>query len=325
MRKMTYLSPTSLRLWYENRELFYLEYLCEKRKKREPQTSPMAVGSAFDAYVKSHLHETLIGKDPKFEFQTIFEAQVEPHNRDEALQAGKIVYDAYCKNGGLADIMLDLRKAIGKPRFEASIEGFVDCVSVKVGAVPFLGKPDIYFFTEQGARIIFDWKVTGYYAARNYSPKKGYVNRLPKKPGVHGKNPHKEAFPIDHNGFQINCAHPLDTVEPSWASQLSIYAWLLGQDVGSKFIVAIDEIVCGKDWMGERQIEIAQHRSLVTDKHQYDLFAKAHAAWYALQAGHIFDEVSLDESMARCNTLDKRMEMEHNPQTEEDRLFNDLL
>ncbi len=327
MRKLQYLSPTSLRLWYENRERFYMEYLCESRAKREPQTPPMAVGSAFDAYVKSDLHKQLINDGNKaFEFDTIFNAQVEEHNREEAKVAGKIVYDKYHEHGALLDVLTDLRKGVGKPRFEATVEGFVECVSVKIGAVPLLGKPDIYFYTENGARIIFDWKVTGYYATRNYSPKKGYVNCLPKDPKKpKGKQPHKDAFVMEHDGFPINVAHPLNEVDPAWAAQLSMYAWLLGEPVGSKFIVAIDEIVCGKDWMGNREIRIAQHRSLVTPEFQYDLFAKAHDAWYAIQAGHIFDEVSLEESEARCRMLDQRMAMENGPQTEEDLLFKSLL
>lgn len=278
----------------------------------------MAVGSAFDAYVKSFLHEKLIGKDSKFEFKTLFEAQVDPHNRDEALIAGKTVYDHYHRHGALVDILRDLEGTVGKPRFETSIDGYVDCVSVKVGAVPLLGKPDIYFLTPTGARIIFDWKVTGYYSNTNYSPKPGYIRCLPKR------EPHKNAFVMTHDGFSINVATPLDKVNPDWAAQLSIYAWLLGQSVGSKFIVAIDEVVCNKNWMDERDIRIAQHRALVSTEFQYELFGKAHAAWYGIQGEHIFDEVSLDESQARCKALDARMQMENGPKTAEDEAFDAL-
>lgn len=323
MRKLTYLSPTSIRLFYEDRERFYVEYLCESRKKRDLQTPPMAVGSAFDAYAKSYLHEKLVGnKDPRFSFDKLFNDQVEVHNRDECKAAGKTVFDLYMKHGGLADLMKDLEGCLGTPKFETSVEGFVDCVSVKVGAVPLLGKPDIYFLTKEGARIIFDWKTTGYYATRNYSPKQGYIKELP------GSNIHKRAMGNVYavQGFKINCGMTLDEVDPSWAAQLSIYAWLLGQDVGSKFIVAIDEIVCTKDTdIGTRNVRIAQHRCHVSPDFQYDLFRKAHAAWYAIQGNHIFDEMPLEESIKRCQALDARMVMENGPQTEEDEFFKSML
>ena len=56
MRMPEYLSPTSLNVWKRDQEQFYLQYLAEKRPPREPQTQPMAVGAAFDAYVKSYLY-----------------------------------------------------------------------------------------------------------------------------------------------------------------------------------------------------------------------------------------------------------------------------
>lgn len=318
MRKLQYLSPTSLALWEKDREQFYLEYLCELRKKRMPQTAPMAVGSAFDAYVKSYLHEKLIGKDPKFEFQSLFEAQVEPHNRTQSLEDGKTVWEHYQRHGALVDILKDLEGCLGKPKFETSIEGYVDAVTIKVGAVPFLGKPDIYFLTKDGVRIIFDWKVNGFYSNYNISPKPGYVRCLPKR------DPHKDAFVMSHQGYNINVKSPLDDIDESWAAQLSIYAWLLGNEVGSKYVVAIDQVCCTKKY-DQRDIRIAQHRALVNEKFQYDLFSRAHSAWYSIQGEHIFDNMSKEDSMARCKTLDERMKMEYNPQTHEDATFASLL
>lgn len=316
---MTYLSPTSLSLWEENRDNFYMEYLCESRKKRMPQTAPMAVGSAFDAYVKSFLHTQLIGKDPKFSRETLFEAQVEPHNRDEAKVAGQIVYDHYLKHGGIVDILTDLKGCLGKPRFETTVEGYVDCVSVQIGAVPFLGKPDIYFLTENNVRVIFDWKVTGYYSARNISPKRGYIRCLPKREA------HKDAFPMMHHGYKINVKETLDKIDKKWANQLSIYAWLLGNEVGSKYVVAIDEVCCTRNALEHRDIRVAQHRALVSEEFQFDLFRRAHVAWYSIQSGHVFDYLSEEQSKQRCLTLDARMEMENGPKSSDHELFTSMI
>src|ERR1700733_9743280 len=96
MRKMAYLSPTSLSLFLKDETQFYMQYLAENRPARPPQTVPMAVGSSFDAFAKSYLYEALFGKkDPKFELMAIFEAQVEPQNRDRAYKDGEHVFKEY--------------------------------------------------------------------------------------------------------------------------------------------------------------------------------------------------------------------------------------
>lgn len=303
MRTIRYLSPTSLKIFYEDRDQFYTQYLCETRTPRFPQTEPMAVGSAFDAYVKSYMVEKLVGRDPAFEFGTIFEAQVEPQNRDFARDAGRIVFEAYQKQGALADIMLDLVGCVGKPRFETAIEGHVTASSLVLGGVPLLGKPDIFFITKQGARVIFDWKVNGYCSNYNMSPKPGYI-RMRTADRNNGKQ-HPKAMVMDEKGVKISVAHPLDTVEKDWAAQLAIYAWLLGEDVGARFITAIDQIVCGKDALMNREFRIAQHRAVVSEDFQKATFKKAHEAWYLIQSGHIFDMLPRKESDLKCKHLDE--------------------
>ena len=92
MRHPTYLSPTSISLFYTDLREYYLQYLCDNRPERMPQTAPMAAGSAFDAYVKSYIYENLIGKDPKFELSTLFEAQVESQHRDQMRILGEYFF-----------------------------------------------------------------------------------------------------------------------------------------------------------------------------------------------------------------------------------------
>jgi hypothetical protein len=300
MRKMEYLSPTSLALFYKDREKFYQQYLSEVKLPREPQTPPMSVGSAFDAYVKSFLVEKLIGKDPRFEFNTIFEAQVEKHNRDEARAAGKEVWEWYQKYGALTDLLLDLEGCIGTPRFETKIEGYVECVAVGVGGIPLLGKPDIYFIGKEGARVIFDWKVNGYYSQSAYttSPKAGFIRCLPDR------SSHKKAIVSAVDGFKVNIALYMEHVDPEWAAQTAVYGWLLGQDVGSRFISAIDQIVVDPR-NGPRTFRIAQHRAMVSADFQKQVFDKAFKAWQAIQSGHIFSELTFEQSQARCALLDQ--------------------
>lgn len=297
-----YLSPTSLALFYQDRSKFYTTYLCETRTPRDPQTEPMAVGSAFDARVKSFLVERLVGKRPEFEFETIFTQQVEAHNRDAARVAGDEVFNHYCTLGAMADLLLDMEGCIGQPRFESSLEAPVTS-QLAIGSIPFLGKPDIYFITKKGARVIFDWKVNGYYSNANVSPKAGYV-RQRTKDSKNGRS-HDKAMVMDHNGVKIAVTHPLDSVDKGWAAQLSIYAWLLGEAIGAQFITAIDQIAVGRDSMRNREFRVAQHRSVVTETFQNDVFLKAHKAWQIIQSGHIFDEVTREASDAQCKMLDE--------------------
>ena len=72
----------------------------------------MAVGSSFDAFVKAALHKALFDKiDPKFEFSTIFESQVEPQCRDFALVAGKVCFDAYKLTGAYDELLALLKQS----------------------------------------------------------------------------------------------------------------------------------------------------------------------------------------------------------------------
>src|SRR5688572_28983595 len=123
-RTISYLSPSSISVYRSNPTEFYLRYLVDDRPERVPQNAPMAIGSAFDAYVKSYLHNALFGAvDSKFELRTLFEAQVESQCRDLAWDHGRYAFDCYKDSGALSDLMLEMQRGIGEPRFEFSAQG----------------------------------------------------------------------------------------------------------------------------------------------------------------------------------------------------------
>ena len=97
MRQLEYYSPTSLKTWKSDKREFYVRYLADTRPPRAKQTEPMAIGSAFDAYIKCYLAKCLWGsnaaKQRGFEFEKVFEEQVEEHNRDQARLHGSMVLD----------------------------------------------------------------------------------------------------------------------------------------------------------------------------------------------------------------------------------------
>ena len=269
-REVKYLSPTSIKTWEEDKESFYLKYVSGNRPPRDPQTQPMAAGSAFDAFVKSYLYKQLTGcvSCGEYDFDILFETQVEPQNWDFGLKAGRECFDHYQKCGALSDLLLEIdRVANGIPVFETTVRG-------EVGGVPLLGKPDIHFTMAGGHCAIYDWKVNGYCAAKPPSPKKYYIRSYAGGVPAGG---HKEFEPMPHVSGLVVDSHGLEEVFPDWAMQVSIYQWLCGAPVGSGFVVGIDQL-CGAN-------RVACFRSTVGATYQHDLYNRVQRVWASCQCG----------------------------------------
>jgi hypothetical protein len=319
MRKPEFLSPTAISLFYANLDEYYLSYLADNKPPRIPQTKPMSVGSSFDAYAKSYLHEKLFGKNHsnsnKFQFQTIFEAQVEPQNRDYALQAGEVCFKTYLLSGAIGDLMMDLQSSIVDPRFEfevtGTINGYREGYTKSVLDVPFRGKPDVFFVNKLGAHVVFDWKVNGYDSKWGASPMQGYV-RL--RDGVHNMGEHKNAHLMMDKGIMINAANRLEDFNRDWARQLSIYAWLCGEDIGADFIVGIDQLACRPSG----KIKVAEHRLKISNDAQWKFYAEAQNILETINSEHIFRDMTLEESKGKCMILDKVAASYKEPKSDND-------
>lgn len=309
MRRPKYLSPSSISKFKENVSDFYLQYLSDTPPPRMPQNQAMAIGSAFDAYVKSYLFEGLFGKerDPKYEFEALFEAQVEPHNRDWARTNGRYVFNQYQQSGCLGDLMLELEGAIGEPRFEFEVMGAVngirEGVTQNFGEVTLLGRPDASFITKDGIHVILDWKVNQYCSKYPGSPAQGYVRMRSAGRLMHKM--HEKCVLENFNGMMINGACGLDEVNASWAQQLAIYAWLLGEPVGSDFVTIIHQCCANatkKDQLPS--LRFAEHICKINPSFQKKVFEDACTIWEVCNSDHIFRNMSLEESQARCRILD---------------------
>lgn len=306
MRMPKYLSPTSIALFYQSEEEFYLRYLTDKSPPKMPQTDPMAVGSAFDAHVKSYIYEKFYGKkDPAFELETILTAQVEPQNRDKAIEAGRYCFECYTKYGSLADLMLELDQASDNPRMEFKVEGRVTH-DATVEGVPLSGKPDLYFKTRDGAHVIYDWKVNGYYGNGNTSPKPGYIMVRGDASFNKLNAPHKDAQIFRDKGIMLNAAQYLEHINDDWANQLSVYGWLMGEPVGGDFIVGIDQLVFSNALPAKPKCRIAAQRCRISATYQQQWFAKVSWVWTVLQSNHIFRGLSKEDSLARQTMLDNQ-------------------
>lgn len=282
---MNYLSPSSIGLFEKNPEDFYLRYMT--KRPREPQTAPMAVGSAFDAYVKA----ALLGQG----VEKLLAEQVEPQWLPEAAAWGQHCFDVYRSCGAFQELLEELA-ALGSWDVEGD-------VTAEVHGVPLRGKPDLI-----GDDFILDWKVNGYFAKRNVSPMKGYV-RI--RGGKHYGEHHKKIVPYIWRDDIVISDHTLDQCNTDWARQISIYAWLAGFGVGDEFLSAIDQIVC-KPGAGRPLLRIAAHRSLVNRVYQLWLLHRIQEIWEIVNSDWFFRDMTKDQSQAREEVLKRTLQMEAN-------------
>lgn len=330
MRKPEYLSPSNIRLYFEDPEQWYIRYLSDYKVPKWPQTYPMSVGSAFDAFVKSCLHSAIFGSnsDPRFSLETLFEAQVESINRDWAWKQGEQAFKIYKSLGALSDLMLELQQAVGQPRFEIEIQGIVrgekEGIQTKVGGVILLGKPDVYFRNKAGYTVILDWKVNGWCSNYPTSPAKGYIRlRGDSKKSGH----HKDAIPMEYQGMLINAAHYLEDVNQDWADQLCTYGWLCGEEIGVECITAIDQLACRPALGGFPDIRVAEHRTRVSSDYQWGVYQNYCFVADVIESNHVFKDVPFEQSMERCLMLDEKAKMLlklHESGTPEDEAFKQL-
>lgn len=290
---------------------FYLKYLSETRPPRQPQTGPMCVGSAFDAYVKSDLHEKLYGKgaDPVYELTALFEDQVEKPNRDFAWAAGAHCFEAYKMTGAHDELLSLLLKSVEDPTFECKLTG-------EIGGAPFLGKPDCRFvldFGEGRISIVLDWKVRGFCGKSATSPTKGFAlcrdGYSAKKSSRSHMKSHKMYMEYDFRGMKINRDY-MENCSQAYADQCSLYGWLLGETIGSpESIIWIDELVSkptGDVLKGEYPLmRISNFWSRVKPDYQQQLERRVTACWEAVTSGHIFTEMTREDNDAHIVFLDE--------------------
>jgi hypothetical protein len=312
MRQVKYLSPSAIGTFLSDRDEYYLRYLAENRPPKQPQTKPMSIGSAVDARIKSYLHEFLYGHgaDPRFAFATIFEEQVESQNRDWALPHSEYVFNCYKLSGALNDLAQELQTAIEDPRFEFSLEGRLAHEAV-VDGIPLLGKPDIFYITNGGIHCVSDFKVNGYCAASAMSPKPNYINvrdgwNPDFAPHMRTSNkPHKDAQLMLIGDIHVNVAVHLEDIDEGWAQQLAIYGWLLGEPVGGNFITSIEQLVSKPGGEGDKKlIRVASFRNRISSEFQFDWYETVAKVWQLVQSGHIFDDMTREQSDERCAILD---------------------
>ena len=286
MRKLEYLSPSSLSKFENEPDYFYIYYLAEAHPPRPPQNEPMAIGSAIDARIKAYLSE-------KHDLETLFEEQVEPQLHHWAYENSEALFEKYKESGALNDLVRELQGSIIEPRYEFKVIGNV-LVGGVVGEVPIMGKPDLYYVTQDNLRVILDFKVNGFCAASKVSPRKGYIKIRP------GGQQHKDAFVQNYKGVQINITHPFELIDTHWADQFATYGWQLGDD---EFVVGVEQFACP----GNQNVEgtrFASFRGQVGKEHQDRLRQRYARAWEIVNSDWIFRNLSYRESKEKQQHLE---------------------
>lgn len=239
---LSYLSPSSISLWMQSEEDFFVRYMTDV--PGFPQTSAMAVGSAFDACIKAYLTlwtscgGEVASADHVALYQEYLADCVEPELIETARVHGIIVFNKFKETGALSNLLNDLQDSA------CEVLGKVERV---VDGVPLLGKPDLsYVSRSQGCKVVDDWKCNGAMSKRAVSPTPGYIDLFPSR-DMHKKCDLK-------NGVNM-----LD-IHESYQIQMVIYKLLTDAE-----IVGITQLVFGASdveagVIGECRVALHRHR-----------------------------------------------------------------
>ena len=258
-KQLEYLSPTSF-LQSQDCELeFYLTRMAGIKIERMPQNEQMAVGCAFDAFVKSRISE-LLGKEV---FLSKLLESVEPHNAS-IIQPAHLIFDQYSSFGcvdrliseGISDIELSYQETIGGKKVPGS--------KTTLGGVNLFGKPD----AELKSVTPLDWKTSGWKSDKPKSPPPGYVQFISKGYNV---------------GFHKD-RKTLEEIDKKWATQLVFYFWLRHGLILEEIAGAIDLILISGT-LEEPEISVASYRSKISKIFVCDLWRKVSEIWKRFQEG----------------------------------------
>ena len=234
MSKPPYASHSQMELYFKDPRAYYLKYMMSGERIRIPQTQAMAVGSAFDAYIKNYLYKEIMGTllDPD-----LFVKQVESQNRDFARKAGMDVFSQYIATGMAADLLAEMSRSPIEPVFEGRVERVIE-------GIPIVGYPDLTYQNTDGIPVIRDWKVNGYLSSA--SPVKGYCLLRPSASYTGRMSQRGRASDLEVTGGIVYSG---GGVPDKWHNQVCLYGWLLGVPVGALMLLGIEQIVCSPKGM----------------------------------------------------------------------------
>jgi hypothetical protein len=293
-RKPDFLSYSALKVFEEDPGDFYQRYMNPARPAKPPQADYMAVGSAFDALVKNAIYTDIHGsaEGTPYAWPDIFHDQVEELMRP-ILPLADNLFQQYKDCGAYASLLLEVVASPEPPRMEFTVKREIE-------GVPLLGKPDLKYTTIDGLHVIADWKMNGSTSKTGASPQVGYRICFDYGSRTH-RTCHKKFSPVLDRGV-IRSLVPMDVTTDYWGEQMALYAWLLGEPVGSQdFVAHIEQVACrpvkGKNYP---RAKFAQHVALVSEQAQRALMERFKVCWNAVQTEHVFVDSSKEVSDHKC-------------------------
>lgn len=273
MRKPKYFSPSSFQLFKNDPMRYYVQYLADDLEPRQPQTIHMAMGSAFDAFVKSQITDDL-QTSTRFDLRELFEQQVAVEFRDELWGKAEYLLHCYKECGAYGLAVADMTLASLEPRFEFDVHA-------EIYGVPVHGKPDAFYINQYGTPVILDWKVNSFLGGNNMK-KKYYV--VDHQLGTC----HKQAVVRSNQGLPVCVNYGLEDVDESWAFQQFVYAIGLGSKVGDQFLTSIDQVTGGPSFY--------TYRASLSKAFQVRSARELKEYWDAINSGYIFIKKSREEN-----------------------------
>lgn len=295
--KIAYLSPTSLATFENASDKFVLTYVAGI--PRTPQLRVMAVGSAFDAYVKGAIAEDLL--DQKGITEQLMETQVIETWRIEVNGHGKRLLKLYKSSGAYSKLLKEMEGA-------EDIAFEFDAKCILSNGVPISGKPDLYFVLPDGIKTIIDWKVSGFYSKA--SPTPGYSRLLDANGNNRG--PHRDCMVMRKYGFEVGVG---GDIKSEWEDQITMYSWCLEPSSAEQtvWILGIDQLVLqnitGK-YVGPKgqKFKVAGYRKIRKDNQV--LLDRLKRAWDHIQQEWYYPQFTLEESRTRTEQLTKDERMQ---------------
>lgn len=265
MRKPLYISPSSFFSFTQDPIKHYVRHYSDTPAGRQPATIHMAMGSAFDAFVKAQITRDL-QVSTKFDLITLYEEQVPEEFREELWPKAAFLLEEYKSCGAYGVAVEDMSLANLEPRFEFDVKA-------KILGVPIFGKPDAFYHNRRDVPVILDWKVNSFLGGRN-AKKAWYV--MDHQNGCS----HPRVTVKSNNGLPVVTNKYLENVDKSWAFQQFIYAIGLGCEIGDEFITSIDQITGGPSFY--------TYRCHLSRLFQINAAKELKQMWEDLQSGYVF-------------------------------------
>jgi hypothetical protein len=114
---------------------------------------------------------------------------------------------------------------------------------------------------------------------------------------------HDQYLEYNYRGLTVNTSF-MEVCSPTYADQLSIYGWLLGEMPGDENVVlGIEEIVAKP--ANPPLLRVANHRARVSKDYQLKLVERIQDAWRRITTGHVFTDMTKEQNDSQCELLEE--------------------